>query len=67
MMIKTILVPTDGSEHAKKAVLLAADIAEKFDARMVILHVLSSDPLAYCVEDEIIEIAFNRMEKHFCR
>jgi nucleotide-binding universal stress UspA family protein len=45
MMIKTILVPTDGSEHAKKAVLLAADIAEKFDARMVVLHVLSSDPL----------------------
>ncbi len=45
-MIKTILVPTDGSEHAKKAVLLAADIAEKFDARMVVLHVLSKDPLS---------------------
>jgi nucleotide-binding universal stress UspA family protein len=44
-MIKTILVPTDGSEHAKKAVLLAADIAEKFDARLVVLHVLSSGPL----------------------
>jgi nucleotide-binding universal stress UspA family protein len=44
-MIKTILVPTDGSEHAKKAVLLAADIAEKFDARMVVLHVMSSGPL----------------------
>jgi nucleotide-binding universal stress UspA family protein len=26
-MIKTILVPTDGSEHAKKAVILAAGIA----------------------------------------
>ena len=44
-MIKTILVPTDGSEHAKKAVVLAADIAEKYDSRMVLLHVLSKDPL----------------------
>ena len=39
-MIKTIVVPTDGSAHAKKAIDLAADIAEKYDARMVILHVL---------------------------
>lgn len=39
-MIRTILVPTDGSEHAKKAIDLAADIAEKYAARIVILHVL---------------------------
>jgi len=39
-MIKTILVPTDGSGHAKKAIDLAADIAEKYGARLVILHVL---------------------------
>ena len=39
-MIKTILVPTDGSDHAGKAVLLASDIAEKYGARLVILHVL---------------------------
>ena len=39
-MIKTIVVPTDGSVHAKMAIVLAADIAQKFDARMVILHVL---------------------------
>ena len=39
-MIKTIVVPTDGSGHAKKAVDLAADIAEKYGARMVILHIL---------------------------
>ena len=40
MAIKTILVPTDGSEHAKKAVELAADITSRYDARIVILHVL---------------------------
>jgi nucleotide-binding universal stress UspA family protein len=44
-MIKTILVPTDGSEHANKAVTLAADIAEKYDARLVLLHVMPRGPL----------------------
>lgn len=39
-MIKTILVPTDGSDHANKAVELAADIASKYGAKVVILHVL---------------------------
>lgn len=48
-MIKTILVPTDGSAHAKKAVDLAADIAEKYGARMVIQHVL----LRHASEPEI--------------
>lgn len=40
MMIETILVPTDGSEHAKNAVDLASDIASKYGARVVILHAL---------------------------
>jgi len=39
-MIKTILVPTDGSDHAEKAVELAADIAVKYGARLVLLHSL---------------------------
>ena len=39
-MLQTILVPTDGSEHANKAVDLAADLAGKYDGRMVILHIL---------------------------
>ncbi|MFQ5953933.1 MAG: universal stress protein [Kiloniellales bacterium] len=44
-MIMTILVPVDGSEHASKAVQLAADIAEKYDARLVLLNVLPRGPL----------------------
>ena len=44
-MIKTILVPTDGSGHANKAVTLAADIAEKYDARLVLLHVMPRGPV----------------------
>ncbi len=39
-MIKTIVVPTDGSDHANKAIDLGADIAGKYGARIVILHVL---------------------------
>ena len=38
--IKTILIPVDGSEHARKAALIGAAIAAKFDARVVLLHVL---------------------------
>jgi len=40
-MIKTILVPTDGSDHAAKAVSFAADLAAKYGARMVLLYVVS--------------------------
>jgi len=39
-MIKTIIVPTDGSQHAVNAVKLAGEIAAKFDARLIVLQVL---------------------------
>ena len=42
-MIRKILVPTDGSDHAAKALDLAADIATKYGAGVIILHVLLSD------------------------
>ncbi len=42
-MIKTILVPTDGSDHANKAVILASDLAAKYDARITFMHVLLGD------------------------
>jgi nucleotide-binding universal stress UspA family protein len=44
-MFETILVPTDGSEHAGKALQLATDIAEKYEARLILLHVVPSGPL----------------------
>ena len=44
-MFETVLVPTDGSDHARKAVLLASDIASKYKARVVLLHVLSRGPV----------------------
>lgn len=39
-MFKTILVPTDGSESAKHAFLTTLTIAEKHDARIVLLHIV---------------------------
>jgi nucleotide-binding universal stress UspA family protein len=38
--IKTILIPVDGSVHARKAALVGAAMAAKFGARVVLLHVL---------------------------
>ncbi len=43
MMIETVLVATDGSEHASKALDLASDVAARYGARMVLLHVLLRD------------------------
>lgn len=40
-MIKTILVPVDGSEHANKAIVLASDLAQKYDARLIALNVMT--------------------------
>jgi nucleotide-binding universal stress UspA family protein len=42
-MIKTILVATDGSSHARKAVAFAAESAAAFKARLVIAHALLHD------------------------
>ena len=39
-MLKKILIATDGSEHANKAVAIGADIASKYDAEVVLVHVL---------------------------
>jgi nucleotide-binding universal stress UspA family protein len=37
---KTVVIPVDGSGHARKAALIGAAIAAKFGARVVLLHVL---------------------------
>ena len=39
-MFKSILAATDGSDHANKAIDLASDLAAKYDARLVLLHIL---------------------------
>ena len=44
-MFKTILAPTDGSDHANKAVRIAGDLAGRYDAELILLHVLLRDHL----------------------
>ncbi len=41
--MKTILVPTDGSPAAEKALDLAIDLAEKHSANIKVLHILLRD------------------------
>ena len=39
-MINKVLIATDGSEHAAKAVAFGADIASKYGAEVLLVHVL---------------------------
>ncbi len=52
-MIKTILAATDGSSHARKAIELAIEFATKFDAGLVIIHVIGQGD----VPDELVHMA----------
>lgn len=42
-MFNTILVPTDGSEQAERAVAIASELAARHGTRIVLLHVVSDD------------------------
>jgi len=46
-MIKKILVPTDGSDHARKAIEVACDIALKYAATICLLHVVSLPAISH--------------------
>ncbi len=39
-MIKKVLIATDGSSHARKAVAFGSDIAAKYGAEVVLVHIL---------------------------
>ena len=59
-MVKKILVPTDGSEHARRAIDLASDIALQYDAMLYILHVISETT----IPDEVLDyIRVERVEE----
>lgn len=50
-MIRKILVPVDGSEHATRAVDWASDIAAKYEVGLILLHVVTEERLAAFPED----------------
>lgn len=43
--MNTILVAYDGSEHAASAVRMASDLAKRYDAELVVAHVVTEGPL----------------------
>jgi len=51
-----ILVPMDGADHALKALHIACDLAEKYQARIVLLHVLDPGRTA----GEILDLPVSR-------
>ena len=53
-MIKTILVPIDGSEHSRKATALATDIAAKYSADVILVHVVAHGG---AVPEELLKMA----------
>jgi nucleotide-binding universal stress UspA family protein len=44
-MIKKILVPVDGSEHANRALDFALDLAQKYSAEILVMTVVHYPPL----------------------
>ncbi|MGI1657425.1 MAG: universal stress protein [Desulfitobacterium sp.] len=55
-MFTKILVPTDGSEYSRRALLVALEIGKKFNAEIMLLNVLMTpEALGYTLsEDETV-------------
>ncbi len=45
-MLKKVLIATDGSDHGTKAVAFGSDIAAKYEAEVILVHVLLRDELS---------------------
>ena len=61
-MVKKILFATDGSENSRKAMEFAVDMAGRYDARVYLVHVVSSheipkDVLEYVHAEDIKDSA----------
>lgn len=50
-MVRKILAAIDGSEHAWKALDLAADMAKQQGAQLIVLHVVPFEPMSAALRD----------------
>lgn len=66
-MIDTILIPIDGSSAARKALTFGSDLAARYGARIVLLHVLLRHGLADTVRglSDLERITGESLEKAF--
>ena len=55
MSIKTILVPTDFSEHAQRAIERACDLAGQVGAKVYLLHVQTESALRTAIKEGLID------------
>lgn len=55
MSVKTILVPTDFSEHAQRAFESACDLAGQLGAKVYLLHVQSASALRIAVQEGLLD------------
>lgn len=55
--MERIMVALDGSEHSEKALDLASDIAAKYGAELVLLHVMPDQPLTDA-ERHMLEVEY---------
>ena len=69
--MRKILVAIDGSDHAWRALDLAADMAQKYAAELTVLHVIAYEPmpagLRQLAADEHIPIAEGEARYHYGR
>ena len=56
-MIKTILVPTDFSEHAQRAFERAFELAAQLGAKLYILHVQTESALRTAIKEGLLDAA----------
>ena len=59
-MLKKILLATDGSDHARKAIEYASDIAAKYKATVYLIHVVP--PLHSVAEVDVKKIQDNQQK-----
>ena len=59
-MLKKMLIATDGSDHARKAIRYASDIAAKYKATVYLIHVVP--PLHSVAEVDVKKIQDNQQK-----
>ena len=69
-MVKKILIPFDGSEHSKKAILFAADVAQHHNSELFLVHVVKDKDIPLLIEQFVtkpgeLQLALNTNQVRF--